>query len=187
MSVYTRVLASSGTQRFRIYFHDKKLQQRAIHVGHIFGVLHSNAMITGRQILALTWLIWLRVAGASFPPLLSTWRDKSVQFLDELHAASGLHIHSLCSYIKKDWYAYILRLLWYRLASFSKYICIHALFYFISICVYVFVDLCIYIYIYIYLHIHIFCTCTHIFTHTHIYIYIFIYMYRYRYIWYIAM
>lgn len=44
------------------------------------------AMLTDRQILAFTWLIWLRTAAVRLPPLLVDWANPSLGFLDEVHA-----------------------------------------------------------------------------------------------------
>ncbi|CAK9109455.1 unnamed protein product [Durusdinium trenchii] len=43
-------------------------------------------MLTDRQILAFTWLIWLRTAAVRLPPLLVDWANPSLGFLDEVHA-----------------------------------------------------------------------------------------------------
>ena len=52
------------------------------------------AMLTDRQILAFTWLIWLRTAAVRLPPLLVDWANPSLGFLDEVHAA--LFLERLC-------------------------------------------------------------------------------------------
>lgn len=45
-------------------------------------------MISDQQLLALTLVIWLRIAGSSIPPLLREWSGYGLQFLDELHGVS---------------------------------------------------------------------------------------------------
>lgn len=45
-------------------------------------------MISDQQLLALTLVIWLRIAGSSIPPLLREWSAYGLQFLDELHGVS---------------------------------------------------------------------------------------------------
>jgi len=45
-------------------------------------------MISDQQLLALTLVIWLRIAGSSFPPLLREWSGYGLQFLDDLQAVS---------------------------------------------------------------------------------------------------
>ena len=45
-------------------------------------------MISDQQLLALTLVIWLRLAGCSIPPLLREWSGYGLQFLDDLHAVS---------------------------------------------------------------------------------------------------
>lgn len=45
-------------------------------------------MISDQQLLALTWVILLRIGGSSIPPLLREWSAYGLQFLDDLHAVS---------------------------------------------------------------------------------------------------